>query len=47
MMMYKPNKRMIRRSFQEGLWIQYKTSPHQVQLHAKINQLQVKINKLM
>ncbi|KAJ8307900.1 hypothetical protein KUTeg_014547 [Tegillarca granosa] len=43
MMMLKPNKRQIRRSFQDGIWIQYKTSPHQVQLHAKINRLQVSI----
>jgi len=41
MMMYRPNKRIIRRSFQEGVWLQYKTSPHQVQVHAKINRLQV------
>ncbi|KAL4216396.1 Vacuolar protein [Mactra antiquata] len=41
MMMYKPNKRMIRRSFQDGVWIQYKTSPHQVQFHAKINRVQL------
>jgi len=41
MMMFKPNKRMIRRSFQDGVWIQYKTSPHQVQFHAKINRIQV------
>ncbi|KAH3866034.1 hypothetical protein DPMN_029085 [Dreissena polymorpha] len=37
MMMFKPNKRHIRRSFENGLWLQYKTSPHQVQFHAKIN----------
>lgn len=41
MMMFKPNKRMIRRSFQDGIWVQYKTSPHQVQFHAKINRVQV------
>ncbi|XP_052084958.1 intermembrane lipid transfer protein VPS13A-like isoform X11 [Mytilus californianus] len=41
MMMYKPNKRQIRRSFQEGIWLQYKTSPHQIQLHAKIQRLQL------
>lgn len=41
MRMFKPNKRMIRRSFQDGIWLQYKTSPHQVQLHAKINRLQL------
>ncbi|XP_052785478.1 intermembrane lipid transfer protein VPS13A-like [Mya arenaria] len=41
MMMFKPNKRQIRRSFQDGIWIQYKTSPHQVQFHAKINRVQL------
>ncbi|XP_060560724.1 intermembrane lipid transfer protein Vps13-like isoform X2 [Ruditapes philippinarum] len=41
MMMFKPNKRMIRRSFQDGIWVQYKTSPHQVQFHAKINRVQL------
>ncbi|XP_064596162.1 intermembrane lipid transfer protein VPS13C-like isoform X2 [Liolophura sinensis] len=40
MQMYKPHKRGIRRSFVEGVWVQYKTSPHQLQLHAKINRLQ-------
>ena len=32
---------MIRRSFQDGVRIQYKTSPHQLQLHVNINRLQV------
>ncbi|XP_052264161.1 intermembrane lipid transfer protein VPS13A-like [Dreissena polymorpha] len=41
MMMFKPNKRHIRRSFENGLWLQYKTSPHQVQFHAKINRVQM------
>ncbi|KAK3093140.1 hypothetical protein FSP39_011676 [Pinctada imbricata] len=41
MRMMKPNKRAIRRSFQDGVWIQYKTSAHQLQLHAKINRLQL------
>ncbi|KAH3865967.1 hypothetical protein DPMN_029015, partial [Dreissena polymorpha] len=41
MMMLKPNKRLIRRSFENGLWLQYKTSPHQVQFHAKINRVQI------
>ncbi|GAB1605843.1 Hypothetical predicted protein [Argonauta hians] len=41
MMMLKPNKRPIRRNFQDGIWLQYKTSPHQLQLHAKINRLQL------
>ncbi|XP_033726256.1 vacuolar protein sorting-associated protein 13A-like isoform X3 [Pecten maximus] len=41
MKMIRPNKRGIRRSFQEGIWVQYKTSPHQIQVHAKINRLQL------
>lgn len=41
MVMSKPLVRKLRRSFQTGLWVQYKTSPHQVQLHAKVNRLQI------
>ncbi|XP_048251088.1 vacuolar protein sorting-associated protein 13A-like isoform X4 [Haliotis rufescens] len=41
MMMFKPNKREIRRSFVDGIWLQYKTSAHQLQFHAKINRLQL------
>ncbi|KAI4489144.1 hypothetical protein M0804_004642 [Polistes exclamans] len=41
MEMLRPHRRYIRRSFQTGLWLQYKTSAHQVQLHAKINRLQI------
>ncbi|XP_044002668.1 vacuolar protein sorting-associated protein 13 isoform X3 [Aphidius gifuensis] len=41
MEMIKPHKRHLRRTFQTGLWIQYRTSAHQVQLHAKINRLQI------
>ncbi|KAI4501433.1 hypothetical protein M0802_003310 [Mischocyttarus mexicanus] len=41
MEMIRPHRRYIRRSFQTGLWLQYKTSAHQVQLHAKINRLQI------
>lgn len=40
-MMIRPHKRYLRRTFQTGLWLQYRTSPHQVQLHAKINKLQI------
>ena len=39
--MLKPNHRYLRRTFQTGLWLQYRTSVHQVQLHAKINRLQI------
>ncbi|XP_076380466.1 vacuolar protein sorting 13C isoform X3 [Megalopta genalis] len=41
MEMLKPHRRLLRRTFQTGLWLQYRTSMHQVQLHAKINRLQV------
>ncbi|XP_022255668.1 vacuolar protein sorting-associated protein 13C-like [Limulus polyphemus] len=41
MIMYKPKKSHIRRSFQLGIWAQYSSSPHQLQLHAKINKLQI------
>ncbi|KAJ9578224.1 hypothetical protein L9F63_005554, partial [Diploptera punctata] len=40
-LMFKPAKRRLRRTFQTGLWLQMKTSPHQMQLHAKINRLQI------
>ncbi|XP_015115234.1 vacuolar protein sorting-associated protein 13 isoform X2 [Diachasma alloeum] len=41
MELLKPNRRYMRRTFQTGLWVQYRTSAHQVQLHAKINRLQI------
>ncbi|XP_020707369.2 intermembrane lipid transfer protein Vps13 isoform X2 [Athalia rosae] len=37
----KPHRRYIRRTFQTGLWVQHRASVHQVQLHAKINRLQI------
>lgn len=40
-MMLKPNKKRIRRTFMTGLWLQMKSSPTQLQLHAKINRLQI------
>ncbi|XP_012058655.1 PREDICTED: vacuolar protein sorting-associated protein 13C [Atta cephalotes] len=41
MEMLRPHRRYMRRTFQTGLWLQYRTSAHQVQLHAKINKLQI------
>ncbi|XP_011874480.1 PREDICTED: vacuolar protein sorting-associated protein 13C isoform X2 [Vollenhovia emeryi] len=41
MEMLRPHRRYMRRTFQTGLWLQYRTSMHQVQLHAKINKLQI------
>ncbi|KAK6178554.1 hypothetical protein SNE40_013319 [Patella caerulea] len=38
--MIKPNNRQIKRSFVDGIWIQYKTSVHHLQFHAKLNRLQ-------
>ena len=39
--MLRPYKRQLRRTFQTGLWLQMRTSPHQLQLHAKVNRLQI------
>lgn len=39
--MFKPQKRKIRRTFMTGLWLQMKSSTSQLQLHAKINRLQI------
>lgn len=41
MMLMKPRPRPVRRTFYPGLWIQMKSSPYQVQLHAKINRIQI------
>ncbi|XP_015584675.1 vacuolar protein sorting-associated protein 13 isoform X2 [Cephus cinctus] len=41
MEMLRPHRKYIRRTFQTGLWVQYRTSIHQVQLHAKVNRLQI------
>lgn len=37
----KPSRKMIRRTFLMGLWLQMKNSATQLQLHAKINRLQI------
>lgn len=37
----RPNRRKLRRTYHTGLWLQLRTSPHQTQLHAKINRLQI------
>lgn len=39
--MLKPSKKSIRRTFMTGLWLQMKSSSTQLQLHAKINRLQI------
>lgn len=39
--MLKPHKRKLKRSFQTGLWLQQKSSPSQLQFHAKINRIQI------
>lgn len=41
MILQKSHPREIRRTFYPGLWIQLKSSPYQLQLHAKINRLQI------
>lgn len=40
-LMYKPHKKRIRRTFMTGLWFNMKASPSQMQIHAKINRLQI------
>lgn len=37
----KPQKVVIRRSFHNGIWLQYRTSAHQAQLHVMLHHLQV------
>ncbi|XP_071444778.1 intermembrane lipid transfer protein Vps13 isoform X2 [Hetaerina americana] len=41
MVMERPHKRNLRRSFLTGLWLEMQTSPHGRKIHAKINRLQV------
>lgn len=40
-LMLRPHKRRLRRAFQTGVWVQMKSCPNQMQLHAKINRLQI------
>lgn len=39
--MLKPHKRFIRRTFEVGLWMQMMSSSHLMQVHAKINRIQI------
>lgn len=41
MILRKSTPREIRRTFYPGLWIQMKSSPYQLQFHAKINRIQI------
>lgn len=41
MKMAKPHKGYLRRSFYNGIWLRYRTSAHQTQLHLKLHRLQV------
>ncbi|KRY49724.1 Vacuolar protein sorting-associated protein 13C [Trichinella britovi] len=41
MKILKPEEREIRRSFQSGFSLQYRVSPHDVQVHLKINSFQI------
>jgi len=36
-----PSTRLLRRSFQTGLWVNYRVSTRQVQLHVKVNRIQI------
>ncbi|XP_018574731.1 vacuolar protein sorting-associated protein 13 isoform X2 [Anoplophora glabripennis] len=40
-LMLKPSKKKMRRTFETGLWLQMKSSPNQMHIHAKINRLQI------
>jgi len=46
MMLYKPQKVVIRRSFHYGIWLQHRTSPHQTQLHVMLHRLQVCLSNI-
>ena len=39
--MLKPRDCVIRRKFEDGVWLQYRSSAHQLQFHMKIHHLQV------
>lgn len=41
MKIFKPFHKNIRRTFQPGIWFELRTSPHQRQIHLKINSLQI------
>ncbi len=41
-MMLKPQKTELRRRYEDGIWAQYRSAPHQLQLHAKVHRLQVR-----
>ena len=36
-----PSRRPIRRTFHPGVWVQFNQSAHEIQLHSKINDIQV------
>ncbi|CAL1529957.1 unnamed protein product [Lymnaea stagnalis] len=40
MKLVRPRQAELRRSFEDGIWVQVRTSPHSMQFHAKINRLQ-------
>ena len=39
--MSQPLEGKVRRQFQKGFWLQVRSSPHQQQIHAKINRIQI------
>lgn len=38
-----PDRRPIRRTFHPGVWVQFNQSTHEIQLHSKINDIQVRM----
>ena len=43
MIMFKPFKKVIRRRFEPGIWLRFRASSHQKQLHFKVHHFQVAI----
>jgi vacuolar protein sorting-associated protein 13A/C len=41
MKMYRPYEKVLRRVFQTGIWLHYKSYPHTIQFHAKLYRLQI------
>jgi vacuolar protein sorting-associated protein 13A/C len=41
MILKKSTEREIRRTFYSGVWLEMKSSSHQLQLHVKINRIQI------
>ena len=47
MEMLKPYMGALRRSYNPGLWLNYRTSKHHMSVHAKVQRIQVCLNRLL